>query len=145
MVKSIGLFALVFALGVVAGGGATYAYLRPDAPAAPVPGSGASIPRRLDFLTMRLGLTAQQRRDVERLLTSFHQRFGARVRALFQGDDELSRARATMWEELRAILDQAQRQRLDEFVPGGPPFGGPPFGSPPFGGPPWLGHGPPGP
>lgn len=136
MVRSIIVFLLVFLLGGVAGAAVLYRCRGAEQPAwhGPMP-----VERRVAVLTMRLGLRDDQRAKVEELMADHHRRFATRAHALLDADPELEAARAQMFEQLRAILDDEQRERLDELPRGG----GGPLGHGPFGGGPPLGHGPP--
>lgn len=146
--KAIGVLVAVFALGGVAGGGGTYAWLR-RADAGEEDPRGMRDPRRLRALERSLDLTPAQREQVRaimmqsgdqrrQLAQEMYTRCGDGLRTLHDGVS--ARIRAVLTPEQQRRYDVIAAQQRDRFPFGG--GGGGPMGGGRHHGPP---HGPGGP
>lgn len=116
-VKGAAVLVAVFALGAVAGGGGSYAWLRRDEVTSADEEPGLRSPRRLRALERSLDLTPSQRDRVRAILAQS----GDRRRRLAQGmhercGEELRAHHDAVSAQIRALLTPEQQPRFDEIT-----------------------------
>jgi Spy/CpxP family protein refolding chaperone len=123
----------VFALGAVAGGGGTYAWLRRDDAAGSDDDRVARGPRRLRALERALDLTPAQRERVGAIMVQSGEQRRQLAQEMYERCGDGLRARHdAVSAQIRALLTPAQQARFDVIAARQRerfPFGGPMHGA----------------
>jgi Spy/CpxP family protein refolding chaperone len=105
--KAVGLVALVFLLGIAIGGLGTHFW------GGRFFGGRADHPRIVEALTRELGLTSDQKKQLESIIEDTRTKF----QTIYEQESPLyDQARKDGRDRIRAILTPEQRPKFEEFV-----------------------------
>ena len=111
------IMAGVLLLGIVIGGGATFAYMRPQAAIAVAPDSPRVRRERVAALARELDLTDAQRAKIEGILEASRDERSKRMRAMYETCGEPVREHKRRIDaEIRAALTPEQQVRFDALA-----------------------------
>jgi Spy/CpxP family protein refolding chaperone len=114
--RALGVLLTVFVLGIATGGGAVAAYHGNVRQRAAREMWGPHPNRPMLMLMRRLGLTADQRDAMEKILLNHEPKRRAIMRAMTeQCGQELAREKSELDRELRSVLNPEQQVRFDEL------------------------------
>ena len=115
--KGAAVLVAVFALGGVAGGGGTYAWLRRDEATSAEEEHGGRSPRRLRALERSLDLTATQREQVRAILAQSGEQRRQLAQEMFERcGDGLRAHHDAVSAQIRALLTPEQQTRFDAIA-----------------------------
>ncbi len=115
--KAYAVMAGVFALGALAGGGATWAMSERKVRAFLSGERRAFEHRRLDALSSELDLTDEQRDQVAAILEKHHEERRELMRGMFDRcGGPISEAKARVRGEIHAVLRPEQREKYDAMM-----------------------------
>jgi hypothetical protein len=116
--KIIGLFALVFALGAVAGGGVSFAFAQRERASTVIDeATEGRDARRIAMLTREVGISPAQGAKVAEVLARHRATRNQLARDMFQRcGEKVSAEKAATDAEIRALLHPVQQERFDELL-----------------------------